>query len=531
MSLRSLFPQSSSPRRALAAGCAGLICVVAPAEAAPGNRKTAASPVVRQAAAAPRTAAPTQVAIPLITVVSIGEQRVSVYAGDTQVARAGVSTGMSGYRTPTGVFSVIGKERYHESNLYSNAPMPFMQRITWSGVALHEGNLPGYPASHGCIRLSSEFAQRLFGMSRMGMRVIVADRDLAPVSFAHPGLPSPTFTRASQLAALNTGAAETLVGRMQLGAPTAEASAGGGNATGRLLNPIERGRLEQGRAKALAMEAQADARALLDIASQRGQEARSAVDAERVAESTLRAVTAGRETAERMVRTVAFGDGDNARLAAQRAALETAFAEAVRTHARARAEAQAADTAAFHAAAEAKAAVAERDAAEQAARVADRVTEPVSIFVSRKERRVFVRQGFEPVFEADIEIAEPQTPLGTHVFTAVAAPDATGTAGNPGGGATGGHHNGVMKWVALTIPGQARLEAPPVPRGVKATAGVERGQVVPASAAAALDRIKFSDEVLEAISSKLWTGASLIISDHGISNETGKGTDFVVLTK
>ncbi len=110
--------------------------------------------------------------------------------------QSGVSSGMSGFPTPTGVFSVIQKNRYHRSNIYSGAPMPFMQRITWSGVALHAGVLPGYPASHGCIRLTHSFASELWGMTRMGARVVVAPEDVQAVEFAHPALPVPTLTPA-----------------------------------------------------------------------------------------------------------------------------------------------------------------------------------------------------------------------------------------------------------------------------------------------------------------------------------------------
>ncbi len=493
--------------------CVGLLAATgivvgglsAGAAAAQGRRVSgdAAKPARIAAAVAGPTA-------PLIAVVSIGQQHVTVFSGDAQVARSGVSTGMSGHRTPTGVFSVIGKERYHESNLYSNAPMPFMQRITWSGVALHEGNLPGYPASHGCIRMGGDFAQRLYGMSRMGMRVIVADHDLSPVSFAHQTLPAPTFVRAGQLAGLAAPAPEAADGRMQLGAAPIDAE--------RLLNPIERGRLEQGRAKSAAMDAQAEAAALLGIAGQRGQDARVAAEVLRAADAALSAVMAGRDRANDMLQNPALADDVRARISSQRDTLQAAVVDAERRAADARRSAQTADAEAFHAAAEAKAAVAERDLAEHAARVAERAMEPVSVFVSRKERRVFVRQGFEPVFEADVEIAEPQTPLGTHVFTATAAPDS----------------DGAMRWVAITIPGQARADVAPVAGAGRAGGrGAERAQgvVVPATAAAALDRIKFSDEVLQKISEKLWIGASLIVSDHGISTETGRGTDFVVLTR
>src|SRR5512134_3339757 len=87
-----------------------------------------------------------------------------------------------------GVFSIIQKHKMHRSNIYSGAPMPYMQRITWSGVALHAGVLPGYPASHGCIRLPTDFAVRLWDMTKMGVRVIVARRAVAPAEFAHPQL-------------------------------------------------------------------------------------------------------------------------------------------------------------------------------------------------------------------------------------------------------------------------------------------------------------------------------------------------------
>jgi len=125
---------------------------------------------------------------PLQVVVSIRSQRVTLYDNGVRVAQGPVSTGVPGHPTPTGVFSIIEKDRYHRSNIYSNAPMPYMHRITWSGVALHEGPLPGHPASHGCIRLSHDFASRLWLVTKLGVPVIVARNDVVPVDFAHPHL-------------------------------------------------------------------------------------------------------------------------------------------------------------------------------------------------------------------------------------------------------------------------------------------------------------------------------------------------------
>src|SRR5689334_19829265 len=117
---------------------------------------------------------------PVMAIVSIGDQRVTIYDANGRILRAPVSSGQTGYETPSGIFSVIQKEREHYSNLYDDASMPFMQRITWSGIALHAGPLPGYAASHGCVRMPHDFARRLFDLTKVGMRVIVARHDVVP---------------------------------------------------------------------------------------------------------------------------------------------------------------------------------------------------------------------------------------------------------------------------------------------------------------------------------------------------------------
>lgn len=137
---------------------------------------------------------------PLYLVISIERQRVHVYDGDRLVGVASVSTGMKGHRTPTGEFPVLQKREWHRSNLYSNAPMPFMQRLTWDGIALHAGHNPGYPASHGCIRLPQVFARKLFGMTQIGTLVSVTSDRLSPALMVDalvvgdPGSAVATFT-------------------------------------------------------------------------------------------------------------------------------------------------------------------------------------------------------------------------------------------------------------------------------------------------------------------------------------------------
>ena len=128
---------------------------------------------------------------PIIAVVSLRSQRITVYDADGWIFRAPVSSGQKGRETPAGIFSIIQKNAEHYSNLYDDAYMPHMQRLTWSGIALHGGALPGYPASHGCVRLPFDFATRLFDATRMGTRVILAPGDAAPVEIAHPALIAP----------------------------------------------------------------------------------------------------------------------------------------------------------------------------------------------------------------------------------------------------------------------------------------------------------------------------------------------------
>src|ERR1700732_53986 len=127
---------------------------------------------------------------PLIISISIAQQRMRIYDANGHFAESPVSTGMAGHSTPMGVFSIIQKHKFHHSNIYSGAPMPYMQRITWSGVAMHAGVLPGYPASHGCIRMPMAFAIKMWNWTKMGARVLVTPGEMSPANFSNPLLPA-----------------------------------------------------------------------------------------------------------------------------------------------------------------------------------------------------------------------------------------------------------------------------------------------------------------------------------------------------
>jgi lipoprotein-anchoring transpeptidase ErfK/SrfK len=148
-----------------------------------------ADAAARQARPAPTEAtAPREAGEPIMAIVSIGRQQVTFYDADGWILRAPVSTGTTGRETPAGVFAIIEKDKDHHSTLYDDAWMPNMQRITWNGIALHGGPLPGYAASHGCVRMPYDFAEKLFDKTRIGMRVIISPNDAAPVEFSHPAL-------------------------------------------------------------------------------------------------------------------------------------------------------------------------------------------------------------------------------------------------------------------------------------------------------------------------------------------------------
>lgn len=473
-------------------------------------------------------------------VISVGDQSMSVYDGTGRIAQTSVSTGMRGHRTPTGVFSVIGRRRHHYSNLYGGAPMPWMQRITWSGVAMHAGHVPGYPASHGCIRLPYSFAPKMWRLTELGSRVIVAPRNTIPEPISHPLLPKPTMqpapdeshqaSRAEPVAQVELASMSAPAHiPMTTAATSADAPMGEGTAAGRLLDPIAYAAALKERAKSDKVAAEKAEKTALKAAQDAGEEARQAVEDVQKAKVALGVAQA---RVAKLEADAAAANGKAQDDAASAAALETAQITARSVLARARGaldEAQRREAiktpAAFSAVERWKAAVATTKAAQATLLEADRRTEPVSVFVSKKEGRVFIRQDWKEVYEAPVTIRDPERPLGTHVYIAVDA--------EPDGAA--------MRWTAITVPTNSddKKSAKASKKDVlvlpvqktKAVAVADVAQPLPTPAAEALDRIELPPGVRERISELLWTGASLIVSDNGRSGEMSKYTDFIVLTR
>src|SRR5262245_20466080 len=177
-----------------------------------------AGAAARQAASPTETTAPREAGEPSMAIVSIKSQQVTFYDADGWILRAPVSTGTTGRETPAGVFAIVEKDKDHRSTMYDDAEMPNMQRITWNGIALHGGPLPGYAASHGCVRMPFGFAEKLFDRTWIGMRVIISPNDAAPVEFSHPSLFGPN----AEAVAAAPARAETLAREAAEAAKTAD---------------------------------------------------------------------------------------------------------------------------------------------------------------------------------------------------------------------------------------------------------------------------------------------------------------------
>ncbi len=398
-----------------------------PRAAAPVNRPSRRKEMTRKLSAEKRM--PEKLPLgPLHIVISIKKQQLTLYSGGVPVAHSRVSTGVPGHPTPQGVFSVLEKQIYHESNLYSAAPMPFMQRITWSGVAMHQGVVPNHPASHGCIRLPPDFARRLWGITKVGARVIIAQDDVALTEISSKRL----FTALPQTTAETEQPAKVRV------------------ATSTVTDAPLKGSIDA-----------------------------SAREEARIEQAIDQMVQAGAAEAD--------------------AAVGPAMAPA-----------------------DVPPRLFEKPVAAAAAKDPMLRPGPISVYISRKLGKLFVRKGFTEVFDAPVTIAQPDEPIGTHVFTALE-----------------GHPDGTMRWNVASLSTD-RVVKP----GKYQTTHTRRGEKLRVELAApeyemlsvrdpnaALDRITIPEDALARINALMSPGASLIISDLGMSHETGKGTDFIVLTR
>ncbi|MFM9941346.1 MAG: L,D-transpeptidase family protein [Hyphomicrobiaceae bacterium] len=480
-------------------------------------------PIARAATARPtpptRVAAPKPIPVPkvdlaqqppepLVAVISLASQRMVVYGGQGVVAETKVSTGQAGHRTPTGVFSILQRNRYHESNIYSGAPMPFMQRLTWSGIALHQGVVPGYPASHGCIRMPADFAPRMWGLGRLGMRVLVTSNDVTPTMISSPRLPVPVMTTVDGAAMASLPVhTVSIAAATPPPAPPSAAAAGS-------VAPYPLAHFRRAKALADQIALEREIKAAQELAAERSAEANRASEELRRLEQRLAAVEEDLEDKrEAYARNQnAADDSAEARAASQAAA----DLEAVETQlAAARLVERQASDSAFDSAKSLRALQARGEELAADVRLAAAGLEPVSIFVSRKEGKVFVRQGFTPIHEEAITIVEPIRPLGTHVFTAIQGVD---------GGAG-------LRWQAVTLPSNPPVLTEGDQSRRRGAQTPPQTQLPASNATGALERFELPPETLKLIADRLWAGATLTVSDFGISNETGRGTDFVVLTQ
>jgi hypothetical protein len=478
-------------------GLAGLLATGLghPADALPRREATRIEVVTRAAGE------------PLVAIVSLSKQRITIYDADGWILRAPVSSGQTGYETPAGIYSIIQKEEEHHSNRYDDASMPFMQRITWSGIALHAGPLPGYPASHGCIRMPYEFAQRLYDITKIGMRVIVARNDVRPFEINHPALFKPKPVHAD--ISIEALATHWDLARAQAQAATPETASSGADPPSP-ANPAEPPTTLRSIAAAKLGQANAAAR---KANAARLTAARMAMDGLRIlheAEVAKHRAEAQAAAAENALKAASSPETIQAAEDAKAKAL-AGLTGAEAQLAAAKAEVQPKAETAARAREEAKAAEAENAAALEASEAVERLMSPVSIFISRKSQRLYVRQAFQPVLESPITIRDADRPIGTHIYTAV-------DYANDGAD---------LRWSAVSMDGHQLGPNRKSRHGDDDNAGPMMPDAGPVMEA--LDRIEIPQDIVESISEVISPGSSLIISDEGMSTETGKDTDFVIL--
>jgi lipoprotein-anchoring transpeptidase ErfK/SrfK len=496
---------------------------------------------------------------PLIIAISIQKQRLKIYDAAGIFAESPISSGMPGHPTPMGVFSVIQKQKLHHSNIYSGAPMPYMQRITWSGIAIHAGVLPGYPASHGCIRMPMAFAVKMWNWTRMGARVVVTPGEMTPANFSHPLLvaqkivpqPSvadepqpnaPAATKADKASDAN-GAVKSTISEASLELrPTVghdenvKPVIGESSASTPLHDRTRTADASNGLPAANAPVAMTDA---TSSASTRGEAAArtgnappdtASVKADDAAEPSTAKRSDGASSDDKPVETkppaaAAATEGAKAHDGkAQDGKTQDGKAEAKAEPTRVEVKADGARTEVS------KAKETEVSKAKDQTRLdtpkpappmgaAQKRSGQISVFVSRKDSKLYVRQNFAPLFDVAVTIAPSDRPLGTHVFTAQIDKDDAN----------------VLHWSVVSLPVRARYaeQRDEDERGSRRrkVAGAAEIKPMPAadSPAEALDRLTIPAEAMARIAKALSTGGSIIVSDQGIAaGETGEGTDFVV---
>jgi lipoprotein-anchoring transpeptidase ErfK/SrfK len=335
---------------------------------------------------------------PLLLIVSITKQTITLYDAGVAVAESAISSGTSEFPTPTGIFGVVEKNWWHRSNIYSAAPMPYMQRITWEGVALHAGDLPGYPASHGCVRLTYDFALRLWQTTKIGTRVIISHDDVAPIEISHPRL----FVHQSDEERTRPVQQDPNV--VPPDVPTSNSDA---------LAALTSSNVPNTSNNVPNNEPSYPPRSFLAPVAPPG---------------------ASPAVQERVLRPG-----------------------------------------------------------------------PLSILISQRDHRMYVRKGLEPVFDFPVVIAKPGRPLGTHVFTAVTQNEDAKT----------------LRWMVISMPStlgmSSRMPA--------------KSQVLMA-AKEALDRLELPNETVDRVSVLMSVGATLIITDQGLGRQaTALDSDYILTTR
>src|SRR6266851_939581 len=478
---------------------------------------------------------------PLIIAISIQKQRLKIYDAAGVFAESPISSGMPGHPTPMGVFSVIQKQKLHHSNIYSGAPMPYMQRITWSGIAIHAGVLPGYPASHGCIRMPMAFAMKMWNWTKMGARVVVTPGEMTPADFSHPLLvaqkvvpqpgvadepkpDAPAATKTNKASDANGAVKSTISEARPELRPTVghdenlKPVMGESSAATPLHDRTRTADASNGLPATNAPVTMTDATSSAGNASPRDQAAARTDNAPPNAAAVKADEAAEPSTAKRS--DGASSDDKPVETKPPAAAVATEGAKAQDGKAEAKAEATRVEVKADPARTEVPKAKdrtrldTPRPASTMGA--APKRSGQISVFVSRKDSKLYARQNFAPLFDVPVTIAPGDRPLGTHVFTAQVDKDDAN----------------VLHWSVVSLPVRARYaeQRDEDERGSRRrrVAGAAEIKPMPVadSPAEALDRLTIPAEAMARIAEALSTGGSIIVSDQGI--EAGEGTDFIV---